>query len=150
MLEYVSYKTYHAYVTGEKTPKPKRKKADSELSPKTKPTQAFKGKRIKISTKGDKPSKKKEPVTKSKALIMLSKVALTKTKQVELATKRSLIQIHSSHVSGSGVGDKPKVLDVPEYRSKSEEESWTFSQGEDDEENDKHDSEDDNDEHDSA
>ncbi|GKC05871.1 hypothetical protein Tco_0997481 [Tanacetum coccineum] len=40
MLESVAYKTYHAYATREKTPKPKRKKADSESSPKTKPTHA--------------------------------------------------------------------------------------------------------------
>ncbi|GKF57872.1 hypothetical protein Tco_0171409, partial [Tanacetum coccineum] len=51
--------------------------------------------------------------------------------------------------TNEGAGEKPKVPDVPEYRSKSEEESWTFSQGEDDEENDEHDSEDDNDEHES-
>ncbi|GJW09460.1 reverse transcriptase domain-containing protein [Tanacetum coccineum] len=41
-----------------------------------------------------------------------------------------------------------KVLDVPEYRSKSEEESWTYSQGEDDEDNDEHDSENNNDDED--
>ncbi|GJZ48979.1 hypothetical protein Tco_0603169 [Tanacetum coccineum] len=87
---------------------------------------------------------------------------------MKIAIERSKIQTHSSHVSGSGdgvdiqskvhdeqqqnisgtnegAGDKPKVLDVPGYRSESEEESWTYSQGEDDEENDKHDSENDND-----
>ncbi|GJS34967.1 hypothetical protein Tco_0533349 [Tanacetum coccineum] len=49
MLESEAYKTYHAYATGEKTKKPKstKKKADSESSPKMKPTQASKGKRIK-------------------------------------------------------------------------------------------------------
>ncbi|GJW54833.1 reverse transcriptase domain-containing protein [Tanacetum coccineum] len=52
-------------------------------------------------------------------------------------------------VSRRGAGDKPEVLDVLEYISESKEESWTFSQGEDDEENDEHDSEDDNDKHDS-
>ncbi|GJU12023.1 hypothetical protein Tco_1134419 [Tanacetum coccineum] len=91
---------------------------------------------------------------------------------MKIALERRKIQTHSSHASGSGdgvdiqskvpneqqqnlsgtnegAGDKPEVPDVPEYRSESEEESWTFSQGEDDEENDEHDSEDDNDEHDS-
>ncbi|GJY36858.1 hypothetical protein Tco_0422236, partial [Tanacetum coccineum] len=54
------------------------------------------------------------------------------------------------NISGTneGVGDKPEVPDVPEYRSKSEEESWTYSQGEDDEDNDDHDSENDNDDED--
>ncbi|GJW35161.1 hypothetical protein Tco_0058081, partial [Tanacetum coccineum] len=38
MLESKAYKTYRAYATGEKTPKPKstKKKANSESSPKTK------------------------------------------------------------------------------------------------------------------
>ncbi|GJV15942.1 hypothetical protein Tco_1361265, partial [Tanacetum coccineum] len=155
MLESKAYKTYHAYATGEKTPRLKKKKADSESSPKTKSTQASKGKRIKTSAKGDK--------TKSKGLMVLSEVALSKADQMKLATKRSKKEFHSSHVSGSGdgvdiqskvpdeqqqtlsgtnegAGDKPEVPDVPEYRSESEEESWTFSQGDDDDESDEHDS----------
>ncbi|GJR65542.1 hypothetical protein Tco_0011607 [Tanacetum coccineum] len=97
----------------------------------------------------DKPAKKKQYATKSKGLTVLSEVALTEVEQMKIALERSKIQTHSSHASGSGDGDKPEVLDVSEYRLKSEEESWTFSQGGDDEENDEHDSEDDNDEHDS-
>ncbi|GJV45091.1 hypothetical protein Tco_1429627 [Tanacetum coccineum] len=151
MLESEAYMTYRAYATGEKTPKPKstKKKANSESSPKTKPTQASKGKRIKTSANGDKPAKKKQYATKSKGLTVLSEVALTEVEQMKIALERSKIQTHSSHASGSGDGDKPEVLDVSEYRLKSEEESWTFIQGGDDEENDEHDSEDDNDEHDS-
>nr|GEW20737.1 retrovirus-related Pol polyprotein from transposon TNT 1-94 [Tanacetum cinerariifolium] len=97
------------------------------------------GKRIKTSAKGDKPIKMKQSATKSKGLTMLSEAALSKADQMKLATKRSKKEFHSSYVP-----------DVPEYRLESEVESWTFSQGEDDEENDEHDSEDDNDEHDSA
>ncbi|GJX23773.1 retrovirus-related pol polyprotein from transposon TNT 1-94 [Tanacetum coccineum] len=43
MLESKAYKTYRAYATGEKTLKPKstKKKADSESSPTTKPTQGL-------------------------------------------------------------------------------------------------------------
>ncbi|GJR33227.1 hypothetical protein Tco_1109459 [Tanacetum coccineum] len=174
MLESEAYMTYRAYATGEKTPKPKttKKKADSESSPKTKSTQASKGKRITTLAKGDKPAKKKQSATKSKGLTVLSEVALTEAQQMKIAIERSKIQTHSSYASGSGdgvdtqskvldepqqnissknkrAGDKPEVPDIPEYRSESEEESWTFSQGEDDEENDEHDSEDDNDEHDS-
>ncbi|GJR51851.1 hypothetical protein Tco_1402372 [Tanacetum coccineum] len=68
MLESKAYMTYHAYATGEKTPKPKstKKKVDSESSPKTKLTQASKGKRIKTIAKGDKLAKKKQSVTMSK------------------------------------------------------------------------------------
>ncbi|GJW83827.1 hypothetical protein Tco_0156972 [Tanacetum coccineum] len=173
MLESAAYMTYRAYATGEKTPKPKttKKKADSESSPKMKSTQASKGKRITTLAKGDKPAKKKQSAAKSKGLTVLSEVALTEAQQMKIAIERSKIQTHSSHATGSGdgvdtqlkvpdepqqnisgtnegAGDKPKVPGVPEYRSESKEESWTFSQGEDDEENDKHDSEDDNDEHD--
>ncbi|GKB50561.1 hypothetical protein Tco_0901314 [Tanacetum coccineum] len=144
----------------------KSKKENSESSPKTKPSQASKGKRIKTSAKGDKPAK-----TKSKGLTILSEVALSEAEQMKLATKRSMKEFHISHVSGSGdrvnilskvpdekqqtgsgtnegAGDKPEVPDVLEYRSESEEESWTFSQGEDEEEDEEHDSDDDNDDND--
>ncbi|GJU80313.1 hypothetical protein Tco_1282678 [Tanacetum coccineum] len=164
MLESKAFKTYRAYATGEKAPKSKttKKKTDSESSPKTKPSQASKGKRINTFTKGDKPT------SKSKGLTVLSEVAFSEAEQMKLATKRSLKEFHISHASGSGdgvdilskvpdeqqqtgsgtnegAGDKPEVPDVPEYRSESEEESWTFSQGEDEEEDEEHDSDDDND-----
>ncbi|GKE10231.1 hypothetical protein Tco_1413782 [Tanacetum coccineum] len=60
--------------TSEKTLKPKstKKKADSKSSPKTKLTQVSKGKRIKTVAKGDKPAKRKQSVTKSKGLTVLS------------------------------------------------------------------------------
>ncbi|GKC42694.1 hypothetical protein Tco_1060416 [Tanacetum coccineum] len=173
MLESKAYLTYRAYATGEKTLKPKstKKKADSKSSPKTKPTQASKGKRIKISAKGDKAAKIKQSATKSKGLTVLFEVALSEVDQIKLATKRSKKEFHSSHASGSGdgvnirskvpdkqqhivsgtnerAGDKPELPDVPKYRSESEEESWTFSQGEDEEENDEHDSANDNDDED--
>ncbi|GJX41140.1 hypothetical protein Tco_0256130 [Tanacetum coccineum] len=95
-----AYMTYRAFATGEKTPKPKstKKKADSESSPKTKLTQAYKGKRIKTSAKGDKPAKKKQSTTKLKGLTVLSEVALTEAEQMKIALERSKIQ--SSHASG--------------------------------------------------
>ncbi|GJV77936.1 hypothetical protein Tco_1509520 [Tanacetum coccineum] len=98
-------------------------------------------------------------------------VALTEDEQMKPATKRSRIQTHSSHASGSGdrvntlskvpdeqpqktsstdegAGDKLEVPNVPEYNSDSEEESWTFSDGDDDddvnEESDAHDESDEN------
>ncbi|GKB99759.1 hypothetical protein Tco_0985896, partial [Tanacetum coccineum] len=104
-------------------------------------------------------------------LTVLSEVALSEADQMKLATKRSKKEFHSSHASGlgdrvdiqskvpdeqqhtvsgtnEGAGDKLEVPDVPEYRSKNEEESWTFSQGEDEEENDEHDSANNNDKED--
>ncbi|GJV63391.1 hypothetical protein Tco_1474219 [Tanacetum coccineum] len=99
MLESEAFKTYRAYATGEMAPKSKatKKKTDSESSPKTKPTQASKGKRIKTSVKGDKPA-----TTKSKGLTVLSEVALSEAEQTKLVTKRSLKEFHIFHASGSG------------------------------------------------
>nr|GFD24356.1 hypothetical protein [Tanacetum cinerariifolium] len=64
-------------------------------------------------------AKGKQPVKSSKAkgITMLSKVALTEAKQIKLATKRILYQIHISQASGSGAdegtGIIPGVPDVP-------------------------------------
>ncbi|GKE45499.1 hypothetical protein Tco_1472783, partial [Tanacetum coccineum] len=94
-------------------------------------------------------TKEKQPATKSKAkgLTVLSKVALTEDEQMNLATKKSQIQTHNSHASNKGAGDKPEVPDVPKYNSDGEEESWTFSDGDDDEDvNEESDAHDDNDE----
>ncbi|GKD42089.1 hypothetical protein Tco_1266734, partial [Tanacetum coccineum] len=106
MLESEAYKTYLAYATGEKIPKPKyvKNKADSESSPKKKTTTTAKGKRLKTSANAAKPAKKKQPTKSSKAkgLTVLSKVALTEAEQMKLATKRSLIENHCSYASGSG------------------------------------------------
>ncbi|GJU06257.1 retrovirus-related pol polyprotein from transposon TNT 1-94 [Tanacetum coccineum] len=160
MLESNAYKTYYAFASGEKTPKPRyvRKKADSDTSPKQKPVQATKGTRIKSKDKVSKFDKKKQPAKKPKAkgLPVLSKVALTEAKQLKLATERSKTQFHSSHASGSGDGVDTQskvpneqylkmtgadegtgiilgVPDVPIYKSKSKKESLSDSEDEDDE-----------------
>ncbi|GJU72514.1 hypothetical protein Tco_1263919 [Tanacetum coccineum] len=142
MLESEAYKTYHTYATGEKIPKPKyvKKKADPESSPKKKSAQASKGNRLKISTKVAKPVKKKQPATtsKEKSLNVLSEVALSEVEQIKLSTKRSLIQTHSYHASGSGADEGtsviPGVLDVPTYNFDDEQISWKSSDEEDDDE----------------
>ncbi|GKD66477.1 hypothetical protein Tco_1308585, partial [Tanacetum coccineum] len=69
-----------------------------------KSTQASKGKRITTLSKGDKHAKKKQYASKSKGLTVLSEVALTKAQQMKIVIKRSKIQTHSSHASGSGDG----------------------------------------------
>nr|GEX45878.1 hypothetical protein [Tanacetum cinerariifolium] len=106
MLESEACITYRAYATGEKTSKPKstKKKANFESSPKTKPTQASKGKRIKTSAKGDKPFKMKQSATKLKGLTVLSEAALSEADQIKLAIKRSKKELHISHASGLGNG----------------------------------------------
>ncbi|GKB62274.1 hypothetical protein Tco_0918460 [Tanacetum coccineum] len=104
-----------------------KKKTDSESSPKTKPSQASKGKRIKTSAKGDKPA-----TTKSKGLTVLSEVALSEAEQMKLATKRSMKEFHISHASGLGDG--------VDLQSKVPDEQQQTLSGDDDEESNKHDS----------
>ncbi|GJT93183.1 hypothetical protein Tco_1082028 [Tanacetum coccineum] len=92
-----------------------KKKQDGSDKTKTPPT--AKGKRLKTSAKAAKHAKQKQPTktSKAKGLTVLSEVALTKAEQIKLATKRSLIQTHRSHASGSGsdegTGGKPGVPD---------------------------------------
>ncbi|GJY75015.1 hypothetical protein Tco_0479446 [Tanacetum coccineum] len=123
MLESNAYKTYYAFASGEKAPKPKyvRKKADPDTSPKQKPVQATKGTRLKSKAKVAKPDKKKQPAKKPKAkgLAVLSEVALTEAEQLKLATKRSKTQFHSSHASGSGDGvdTQSKVPDEQQQKT---------------------------------
>ncbi|GKE18627.1 hypothetical protein Tco_1426204, partial [Tanacetum coccineum] len=86
------------------------------------------------------PVKKKQPTitSKEKGLNVLSEVALSEAEHIKLATKRSLIQTHSSHASGSGVdegtGVIPGVPDVPAYNSDDEQISWKSSDEDDDDE----------------
>ncbi|GJR15997.1 hypothetical protein Tco_0798649 [Tanacetum coccineum] len=119
MLESEAYKTYHAYATGEKIPKPKyvKNKADPESSPKKKFAQASKGKRLKTLTKVAKPVKKKQTTTtsKEKGLNVLSEVAF-----------------------GSGANEGTGVIrgvpDVPTYNSDDEHISWKSSDEDNDDE----------------
>ncbi|GJT28311.1 hypothetical protein Tco_0908586 [Tanacetum coccineum] len=152
MLDSEAYQTYLAYATGEKIPKPKygKNKADSKSSPKKMTATTAKGIRLKTLAKAAKPAKKKQPtkISKAKGLTVLSEVALTDAEQMKLATKRSLIETHSSHASGSGAdegtGSKPRVPDVPTYGSNDEKISWKSSDEEDDDEVGLNDNDDDN------
>ncbi|GJS02935.1 hypothetical protein Tco_0319443 [Tanacetum coccineum] len=74
MLESKAYKTYDAYATGEKIPKPKyvKNKADPESSPKKKSAQASTRKRLKATAKVAKSGKKKQP---AQGLETLSEIA---------------------------------------------------------------------------
>ncbi|GKC05634.1 hypothetical protein Tco_0997244 [Tanacetum coccineum] len=103
MLESEAYMTYRAYATGEKIPKPKTTKKKADS----------------------------ESSPKTKRFPYLSKKA-SKGDGVDIQSKVPDEQQQNISGTNEGAGDKPKVLDVPEYRSKSEEESWTYSQGEDD------------------
>ncbi|GKC17399.1 hypothetical protein Tco_1014181, partial [Tanacetum coccineum] len=140
MLESEAFKTYRAYATGEKAPKSKaiKKKTDSKSSPKTKPSQASKGKRIKTSAKGDKPA-----TTKSKGLTVLSEVALSEAEQMKLETKKSLKEFHISHASGSG--DGVDILSKVPNKQQQTGSGTNKGAGEDEEEDEEHDSDDEDD-----
>ncbi|GJX34224.1 hypothetical protein Tco_0245781 [Tanacetum coccineum] len=153
--DFESYKEYYVIDSGAEPPKTKasvKKKQTGSDKTKTPPT--TKGKRLKTSAKAAKPAKKKQTAKtfKAKGLTVLSDIALTEVEQMELATKRSLIQTHSSHASGSGTdegtGDIPGVPDVPTYASDDEQISWKSSKEEDDDEVGKNDEDDDNDDDD--
>nr|GEW33794.1 hypothetical protein [Tanacetum cinerariifolium] len=150
MLESEAYMTYRAYATCEKTPKQKstKKKFDSKSSPKMKPTQDFKGTRIKTSAKGDKPVKMKQFVTKSKGLTMLSKAALSEANQIKMETERSKKEFHISYASssGDGVDILSKVPDEQHKLYMVRMKEMVTNQSEDD--NDEHDSANDNDDED--
>ncbi|GKE44902.1 hypothetical protein Tco_1472186, partial [Tanacetum coccineum] len=156
-----AYKEYYAVTSGAEPPKAKtkyKKKANEPVTPsKSKTAPASKGSRLKSLANVAKIDKKKQPATmpKTKGLVVLFEVALTEAKQIKLATKISKTQFYSSHASGSGdgvdtqskvpdeqqqkvsgtnegAGVIPKIPDVPKYDSESDEESWTFSQDKED------------------
>ncbi|GJS40764.1 hypothetical protein Tco_0565807 [Tanacetum coccineum] len=136
-----SYKEYYVIALGEVPPKTKasvhKKKADSDTTPKEKPPTDPKDKRVKQTGKMTGSGKQKQPAT---GLETLSEIALSETKQLKIATKRSRIQTLNSQVSGSGdgvdilskvpdeqvhektctdegAGNKPEVPDVPKHHS---------------------------------
>nr|GEW21855.1 hypothetical protein [Tanacetum cinerariifolium] len=114
MLDSKAYKEYYAVASRAEPPKAKtkyKKKANELVTP-------FKS--------------KSASAAKAKGLAVLSEVALTEDEQIKLATKRSKKDFYMSHASGSGAGVRSEVPDVPKYNSKSEEESWTFSQDDED------------------
>ncbi|GJW53723.1 hypothetical protein Tco_0097808, partial [Tanacetum coccineum] len=134
-----SYKEYYAIASGAEPPKTKESvKKKQAGSDKTKTPPTAKGKRLKTSAKAAKPAKQKQPAktSKVKGLTVLSEVALTEVEQIKLATKRSLIQTHSSHASwlgaDEGTGGKLGFPDVPTYKSDDEQISWKSSDEEDD------------------
>ncbi|GKC84886.1 hypothetical protein Tco_1140603, partial [Tanacetum coccineum] len=71
-----------------------------------KPVQATKGTRLKTKAKVAKSNKKKQPakMPKAKGLDVLSKVTLTESEQLKLATKKIKTQFHISQASSSGDG----------------------------------------------
>ncbi|GKB60312.1 hypothetical protein Tco_0916498 [Tanacetum coccineum] len=134
MKESKAYKTYHDLATGKVQPKPKYVRQSSRTKTDEAPKPSS-GKRVKATTKVAKSGKKKQPAP---GLEALSDIALTEAEQLKLVIKRSLIQTHISHVSGSGAhegtGVSPGVPDAPTFRSDDEEIPWKSSDEDDDDE----------------
>nr|GEU31900.1 hypothetical protein [Tanacetum cinerariifolium] len=168
-----AYKTYLDFATGKATPKKARKfkkvaSPSRKLSHVLEEDPVVKSKQAKklvkkssiVPTAGvvirDNPSefvpKKKTPakVDRSKGIDLLSDLALLEVAQLKKTLKKSKLETHKLHASGSsdGVGSKPKVLDehedkttgidertgtklgvpdVPKFLSESENESWGYS-----------------------
>ncbi|GKC04136.1 hypothetical protein Tco_0995746, partial [Tanacetum coccineum] len=142
-----SYKEYYAIALGEVLPKTKaivhKKKSDSDTTAKEKPPTDPKDKRVKQTRKMTGSGKHKQPAT---GLETISEIALTETKQLKVPYE----QVHEKTGTNEGAGDKPEVPDVPEHHSNSEEESWTFSDGDDNDDANKDLGDDDDDEDDDA
>nr|GEU43030.1 hypothetical protein [Tanacetum cinerariifolium] len=123
MLESKACKTYYAFASGEKTPKPKyvRKKADSDTSPKQKPVQATKGTRLKKKATLAKFDKKKQPAKKPKA------------KGLAVLSESKVLDEQHLKTAGADEGTSTilGVLDVPIYESESEKESRGNSEDKD-------------------
>ncbi|GKA14409.1 hypothetical protein Tco_0694055 [Tanacetum coccineum] len=130
-----SYKEYYDIASREVPPKTKasvhKKKANSKITPKEKPSTDPKNKRVKQTGKMTGSRKQKQ------RLETLSKIALTKTKQLKIANNRSQNQTHSSQASGSvdGVNILSKVPNEEVYEKTGTDEG-TFSDGDDDEDDD--------------
>ncbi|GKB35305.1 hypothetical protein Tco_0880247 [Tanacetum coccineum] len=120
-----SYKEYYAIASGKVPPKIKasvhKKKADSDTTPKEKPSTDPKDKRIAI---------------KRSRIQTHNSQASGSGDGVDILSKVPDEQVHEKTGTDEGAGDKPEVPDVPEHHSNSEEESWTFSDGDDDDEDD--------------
>ncbi|GJX94670.1 hypothetical protein Tco_0349256 [Tanacetum coccineum] len=129
-----AYKSYYDLATGKVILKPKYVRRSirekTKEAPKVSP-----GKRLKATTKVDASGKKKLP---AQGLETLSETTLSKAEQMKVVTKRSKIDYHVSHASGSGANERtgvtPGVPDVPIYGYKDEQISWKSSDDEDDDE----------------
>nr|GEU52112.1 hypothetical protein [Tanacetum cinerariifolium] len=121
-----AYKEYYAIASRAEPPKAKtkyKKKADEPVtSSKSKTAPASKGFKLKSSAKVAKTTKKKKPDTMPK----------TKGNGVDIQSKVLDEQIQKVTSTNERAGVRPEVPNVPKYASKSDEESWSFSQDEDD------------------
>ncbi|GKD67136.1 hypothetical protein Tco_1309244 [Tanacetum coccineum] len=101
MKESDAYKTYHDFATGKVIPKPKYVRRSTREKTDQAPT-ASPGKRLKANAKVTKSGKKK---LLAQGLETLSEIALSEAEQMKIITKKSKLDFHSSHASGSGANE---------------------------------------------
>ncbi|GKD94757.1 hypothetical protein Tco_1374594 [Tanacetum coccineum] len=134
MKESEVYKTFYAFASGKEIPKPKYVRRSTREKTEQAP-EASLGKRLKATAKVAKSGKKKLP---AQGLKTSSKIALSEAEQMKIATKRSKLDFHVSHASGScadeGTGVSPGVPGVPTCGSEEEQISWKSSDEDDDDE----------------
>nr|GEV15009.1 hypothetical protein [Tanacetum cinerariifolium] len=126
MLDSKAYKEYYAVASRAEPTKAKtkyKKKADEPVTSfKSKTAPASKGSRLKSLAKVAKTAKKKQPamMPKTKGLTVLSESKFPDEQQQKVTG------------TNEGTGVRLEDPDVPKYALESDDESWTFSQNEDD------------------
>nr|GEU73040.1 copia protein [Tanacetum cinerariifolium]GEV28142.1 copia protein [Tanacetum cinerariifolium] len=151
MLDSKAYKEYYAVASRAEPPKAKtkyKKKADKPVTPsKSKSAPVAKGTRLKTPTKVTQSGKKRRPASKpkEKGLVVQSEVALTETKQINLATKKSKKDFQMSYTSGlgDGVNIQTKVPDEQQQKVTGTNEGAGVKQRDDEEEEEKEKADDD-------
>nr|GEU43515.1 retrovirus-related Pol polyprotein from transposon TNT 1-94 [Tanacetum cinerariifolium] len=103
-----AYKIYYGLATGKVTPKPKYVRRSTRTKTEQAPKASL-GKRLKTTAKVTTLGKKKLP---AQGLETLSEITLTETEQMNIVTKRSKIDFHSSHTNGSGADERTGTMMV--------------------------------------
>ncbi|GKA21786.1 hypothetical protein Tco_0707748 [Tanacetum coccineum] len=128
MKDSEAYKQYYAVASGAEPPKAKtkyKKKADKPVTrSKSKTAPASKGSGLKSPAKVTKSGNKKIP---AQGLETLSETSLSEVEQMKVVTKRSKIDYHISHASGSGANEGIGVTPGVPYGTEDEQISWKSS-----------------------
>ncbi|GKC46300.1 hypothetical protein Tco_1064022 [Tanacetum coccineum] len=111
-------------------------------------SEAFKTYRAYATSEKAPKSKATKKKTNSESSLKTKPSQASKGDGVNILSKVPDAQQQIRSGTNEGAGDKLEFPNVPKYRSEGEEESWTFSQGVDEEEDEEHDSDVDNDDED--
>ncbi|GJY65717.1 hypothetical protein Tco_0467955 [Tanacetum coccineum] len=112
-----TYQTYLDFAIGKTTPK-KARKFKKVASPSKKLSLVLEEEPVEKPKRAKKPAKKSTTVP-TVGMDLLSEVALLEAAQLKKTLKKSKLETHKLHASGSGdgVGSKPKVPDESKYKT---------------------------------